>query len=232
MKNTITFFLLCIFLSLTVYAKNEQKPAPATHAPIQFIENKGQITDQHGAVRRDIDVKVEANGVVMFVGDGEIHYQWTKTPPTPLPPMAGHVTGSDDASDSGASVLREQPTPTPPGRGSRNNSPFEGGKGDVEIYRMDVKLVGANKNAEVIFEEPTGYYENYYLAHTGEDGVRAKGFQRVVYKDIYPNIDLVLYTPPAPLKGSDIANGKPISNIQYPISNTTSSSTPAATPPI
>lgn len=68
---------------------------------------------------------------------------------------------------------------------------------------MDVTLVGANKNAAVVFEEPTGYYENYYLAHTGENGLVAKGYSKMTYKNVYPNIDWVIYTPPAPLKGSD-----------------------------
>lgn len=183
MKHAIIYLLLYLLLSPMVYAKNNSK------SPTQFIENKGQVTDQHGVVRRDIDAKIEANGVTMFVGDGEIHYQWLKS------------------RESGASG----PTPTPLQGGEVNS--------EVEIYRMDVKLVGANKNAEVVFEEPTGYYESYYLAHTGAEGVTAKGFQRVVYKNIYPNIDLVFYTPPAPLKGSDIANGQPMSNIQHPISN-------------
>src|SRR5690606_17620203 len=52
------------------------------------------------------------------------------------------------------------------------------------------------------FEGPTGYYENYYLAHTGEDGVTARGYGRVIYKDIYPNIDLVFYT--APMSGASV----------------------------
>ena len=181
MKNTLTYFLLCFLITTSVFAKKETSVAGAYNT-VQFIENKGQVTDQHGAVRRDIDVKIEANGVVMFVGDGEIHYQWSR--PSFAKATAGEENQNSNPKNqkdlSGASVLRELPTPTE--------------KSEVEIYRMDVKLVGANKNAQVIFEEATGYYENYYLAHTGEDGVSARGFQKVIYKDIYPNIDLVFYT--------------------------------------
>ena len=93
-------------------------------------------------------------------------------------------------------------------------TPFKGGI-DVEIYRLDVTLVGANPNAEVVFEEATGYYENYYLAHTGENGVIAKGYNKITYKNIYPNIDFILYTardlsgasgptPTPPKRGSNI----------------------------
>jgi hypothetical protein len=206
MKNTLTYFLLCLFLSPTVYAKKEGKLAPVANSTVQFLENKGQITDQHGIVRRDIDVKIEANGVTMFVGNGEMHYQWVKS-------HESEVMSREPGADKLLPGVFSADWRRDRGSDSRRTN------SEVEIYRMDVKLEGANKNVEVIFEEPTGYYENYYLAHTGEEGVTAKGFQRVVYKDIYPNIDLVLYTPPAPLKGSDIANGKPMSNIQHPISN-------------
>jgi hypothetical protein len=170
MKNTITYFLLCFLFTTSVYAKKET-PSLVAHTNVQFIENKGQITDQYGVVRRDIDVKIEANGVTMFVGDGELHYQW----------VAAQSQNSNP--DSYRDKTQKNPI-----------SKIENQESEIQIYRMDVKLVGANKNAQVIFEEPTGYYENYYLAHTGENGVRANGFQRVAYKDIYPNIDLVFYT--------------------------------------
>jgi hypothetical protein len=181
-------YIVTVLLSASGFVANA-KGNTSYNSTVQFMQNKGQITDQHGAVRRDIDVKIEANGVVMFVGDGEIHYQWTKSRESEVVSRESDAGMPHPASPKGEEV-------------SPGVFPFRGDRGadsrrtnsEMEIYRMDVKLLGANKNAEVIFEEPTGYYENYYLAHTGEDGVSAQGFQRVVYKDIYPNIDLVLYT--------------------------------------
>lgn len=42
-----------------------------------FTENKGQVTDQHGAVRRDIDYKLTAaGGLTIYAGSGQLHYQW------------------------------------------------------------------------------------------------------------------------------------------------------------
>ncbi len=49
--------------------------------PIQnlsFIENKGQVTDQHFNPRPDIDYKLSASGINIFIGNGQIHYQWEK----------------------------------------------------------------------------------------------------------------------------------------------------------
>lgn len=45
-------------------------------APASFIENKGQVTDQHGKVRHDIDFKLAGSNMTMFIGNGQIHYQW------------------------------------------------------------------------------------------------------------------------------------------------------------
>ena len=168
--------LVCLLLPLLSFSKG--------NGNLQFISNKGQITDQYHQTRTDIDAKIEQGGVTLFVGSGQLHYQWVKN---------------------------TDPSLTLP-KGERTNniplSPLEGGnklarEGEVIIYRMDVVLVGANKNAEVIFEEPTGYHENYYTEYTGEAGVQAKGYQKVTYKDIWPGIDWVLYTPPAPLKGRE-----------------------------
>ncbi|RYD54810.1 MAG: hypothetical protein EOP56_18335 [Sphingobacteriales bacterium] len=46
--------------------------------PFAFIENKGQITDQHNRERKDIDYKLSVPGMDIYLGAGELHYQWSK----------------------------------------------------------------------------------------------------------------------------------------------------------
>jgi hypothetical protein len=47
---------------------------------LSFTENKGQVTDQHYQPRTDIDFKMETpQGMNIFIGDGQLHYQWNKT---------------------------------------------------------------------------------------------------------------------------------------------------------
>ena len=158
--------LVCLLLPLLSFSKG--------NGNLQFISNKGQITDQYHQTRTDIDAKIEQGGVTLFVGSGQLHYQWVKN---------------------------TDPSLTLP-KGERTNniplSPLEGGnklarEGEVIIYRMDVVLVGANKNAEVVFEEPTGYTEHYYKEYSPEEGIHAKGYKKVIYKEIWPGIDWVLY---------------------------------------
>jgi hypothetical protein len=62
----------------------------------------------------------------------------------------------------------------------------------IQAYRMDVRLEGANEHAVPEREEATGYYENYYLPQCPR-GVRAYAYEKIRYRDIYPNIDWVLY---------------------------------------
>lgn len=47
-------------------------------APVVFLENKGQITDEHGKVRSDIQFRIPVRNINIFVAPGVLHYQWTK----------------------------------------------------------------------------------------------------------------------------------------------------------
>ncbi|WP_313491896.1 MULTISPECIES: DUF7948 domain-containing protein [Sphingobacterium] len=59
-----------------------------------------------------------------------------------------------------------------------------------ELYRMDVKLIGANPNPRIKKEKMTTFKEQYQLSHI--KGI-AKCFEKIVYQEIYPNIDWVFY---------------------------------------
>lgn len=61
----------------------------------------------------------------------------------------------------------------------------------IESYRLDMWLVGANPNAIILKEDVLPDVDIYY--QHGLNGVRAASFRKITYKDIYPNIDWVLY---------------------------------------
>ncbi len=62
--------------------------------------------------------------------------------------------------------------------------------GPIPMYRMDVVLQNANKNAQIITEDNQPYYEQHYRSVTP---VTAHSFRKITYKNIYPSIDWVLY---------------------------------------
>lgn len=159
----------CIAKEPTAYINNNN---------IQILPNKGQVTDQYRLPRKDIDFKIECNGVTLFVGDGEMHYQWQReNQNSKVIPIA---IGTQKLSGNKYSEAFSMDDRAPEEK-------------NIDIYRMDVVLVGANRNAVPVFEGPTGYKENYYLAHTGKEGVHTEGYKKVTYKNVYPNIDWVIY---------------------------------------
>jgi hypothetical protein len=162
MKSLLPVLALSLCLSATA---KEGKLPPAT-INISFIENKGQIVDQFGKSRNDIDYKLESNGVTMFVGDVQLHYQWS------------HNTGNPNLEMLNPKQII--------------NHKSQNIHQATETYRLDVGLLGANKNAEVIAEEKQSYYESYYLPTTS-NGTIAHSYKKITYKNVYTNIDWVIY---------------------------------------
>jgi len=162
-----TVILCCITAPLSMFAKDnklnkEQVQQMGIKKPLVFVENKGQITNQYNQPRKDIQYELYGKGVNIFVGKGQVHYQFNKL----------NFTDNKSA------------------------KPFEQKQtiSSVRCYRMDVSLVGANKNAKVITEDKQEYHESYQLEKIGRKKVTAYTYGKIIYKDVYPNIDWVLYT--------------------------------------
>lgn len=166
-----------------------------TSLPLSFLENKGQVTDQYGNSRPDIDFKIGNAGVIVFIGKGKIHYQWAKIENQP----------------SIKEAIRNESDLFNP------DSPQS-----YETYRMDVELIGSNKSANIITESKSDYYERYYLPQFGEKGESAYSFHKITYRDIYPNIDWVLYIKDNKMKYDFVVRpGGKISDISLKYSGAT-----------
>jgi hypothetical protein len=189
--------LLLLAISSPSHARVATPTNISNNNSLQFIENKGQIVDQNGKHRNDIDFKLETPGMNVFIGKGQIHYQWNQN----LKNSKNERIEDDINSD----IVGKQ----------HSGSPNRGSGGSVETYRLDVTLIGANPNAQLIVEEKTGYFENYYLPQC-PDGATAHSYKKITYKNVYPNIDWVLYTNQQSLKydfvvrpGGNVHNIKP-----------------------
>ncbi len=166
MKKIVTL-LLGMFITQINVSADENRMNEQKSSPLGFEENKGQIIDQHGAARPDVQFRLVTPGMVVFIGDGQLHYQFYKL------------------EDNGVqlknipTILSGQKFTLPPA---------------IHTYRMDVKLEGANTRAEVITENITDGYANYYTGHCGNNGgLKVQSYKKITYKDIYPGIDWVLY---------------------------------------
>ncbi len=171
MKPTLFSILLALVACTSVYAFPATENRSVCQPPFYFIDNEGQITDQDGHSRSDIDFRLSAaNGLTVFIGKGVIHYQFCNAVGAKAP---------DRVRTRG-----QQPDKLPA----------------CTMYRMDVTLAGANANATVVRDQPLSYRETYYTPGTGDNGVSVGACDRVTYRNIYPNIDWVLYVKDGHLK--------------------------------
>jgi hypothetical protein len=91
----------------------------------------------------------------------------------------------------------------PPDSNSNSKSQIPNSNITYTMDRMDVVLVGANTHAQVIAEGKQDYYENYFTDWSAEKGATTHAYNRITYKDVYPNIDWVLYISSASGGGRD-----------------------------
>lgn len=66
--------------------------------------------------------------------------------------------------------------------------------GSAIFYRLDMELVNANPDVQIRPEIQNAYTENFYNASFPEGILNVRSFGRIVYENIYPNIDWVLYS--------------------------------------
>lgn len=72
-------FILSCLLSVSALAKDVKTlNAEGLQKPLCFVENKGQVLDQNNQSRTDVQFKLSGKGVSLFVGNGQLHYQFKK----------------------------------------------------------------------------------------------------------------------------------------------------------
>ena len=180
----ILFALLCIYLNRAA-AKDPKHFTKQQSDYFGFVENKGQLTDQFGQSRPDIDFRLSAGELTVFIGRGQLHYQWSRQ----------HESADAKQKFNGSILSNVQNT--------------------INIYRLDVQLLNSSNSGNLQKEGRHSYIEHYYLPQCGTDGATAKSYLKIVYKDIYPNIDWVLYIKQGKLEQDFVVhpNGK-VSDIQ------------------
>ncbi|MFA6152654.1 MAG: SBBP repeat-containing protein [Chitinophagaceae bacterium] len=191
-----TLALIGILNSFALMGKTipptERQQLPG-NAPAQlFIENKGQVRDQFRQARKDINFSLNT-------------------------PEGLNIFIGDAALHYQFFKAEENEARRP---GTKPNRPEDAGI--FTLYRMDVTLVGANSHATVIREEGGSYRERYYTDWSGEAGVDAASYGKITYKDIYPNIDWVLYSKKGVFKHEFLVHaGGKVSDIRLLYDGTT-----------
>src|SRR5690606_39964695 len=85
MRKYHLLLLFAILLSSFVMARSPKLSSFEAQA-FAFRKNKGQIRDQQGRPRQDIDFVLQTPQMTLYIGNGQLHYQFVqKTPNSTLP---------------------------------------------------------------------------------------------------------------------------------------------------
>jgi hypothetical protein len=157
-----------------------KKLADSKGATSLYIENKGQIGDQHGKPNTEVKYLILRPGLNIQLKANSFSY--------------------DAYTVERLKRVERLDVPFPSKLDKLND--------DSLIYhfsRVDIELVDANPNPEITQEGASSDYLNYYTHITsqtkGEEGATGvRGYSNITYHDIYPNIDLEWFLD---------SNGKP-----------------------
>jgi len=139
------------------------------HEGWSFTENQGQLQDNNGNTVSDVKFYGRQGRVNLFCRAGKISLVFTSTTNAP-----------EQISEASGVVLNHQKNPVP---------------SSITINRTDLVLENSNINAKVIASDQQETYLNYVNATGAESGFKdVKTFKTITYKNIYPNIDMVLHS--------------------------------------
>jgi gliding motility-associated-like protein len=144
----------------------------STKSNLGFEENLGQIKYPDGKPSPEVKYVFKQGNLKIFLLQTGLSYQFEKTTQTQL---------SESASAGSEGFFMD----TTPKR--------------LQTYRMNMELVGANPNPEIISEGKSEDYTNYYQSNL----IQTHNYQKIIYKNIYPGIDWVIYL--SPLRQSELA---------------------------
>ena len=143
-------------------AQGKAMAGEATSSQFGFIENKGQIIDQDNKPNPACLYLYNGGGMHVQLKQNSFSYEvWKKTERRAKAEWrAGAESEMQDSNSMG-------------------------------IHRVDVTFLNANKNPTIVASDIASDYINYYTTGTPETGVtHVRHFKKVLYQNIYPNIDV------------------------------------------
>jgi len=164
--------------------------------PFYFEENKGQLVDQNGVALHDIKYYGQQGGVNIYMRSDKISFVFSQT-----------KNIEENISESNGLTIAH------PNSTNNTNLPT---KTKTIFCRTELAFIGADPNAEITATDLQEYYENFYGANRGDQGIsHVNTYKTITYKNIYSHIDMVLYAKPKGLEYSFIVHkGGNVSDIK------------------
>ncbi|CAG0959442.1 hypothetical protein FLAV_00618 [Flavobacteriales bacterium] len=161
-------FTVCtvfLFFSQTIIASEQPHN---NHSKLGFTENKGQVVNQHFIPNTQVKYILHSPGLNVQLKKNSFSYDT----------YTAEVKGTDA-----------------PAEGTDPKQNRKGGEITYTNHRIDIEFINANPQPEIIAENPSMHYYNYYTTGTPQLGItQVRQFSKVTYKNLYPKIDLEFIT--------------------------------------
>lgn len=162
------FFIFC-FLFLIISGQNLEKKNNFC-----FYENKGQIITQKLKQNTDVKYLFNFNGLNVQLRKNGFSYDVFET----------KKINKEQSKQYGKNVLETV----------INHS--ENTDCKYKFHRVDFDFLDSNKNSEIIAEGKSDDYDNYSLQKNSNQYIsKVHRYKKIIYKDVYPNIDAVFFKP-------------------------------------
>ena len=168
---------MVFFIPMVSNAKNE---IPFNYKGIKqstgFVENKGQIIDQHNKPNPAVLYLLNTPGMNVQLRRGGFSYDLYRIL---------NIEQRTGAKRSSAEPMSKFEVSRSALTVNLHDSSV------VQFHRIDIDLLNSNPNPVIEHSLPSSDYLNYFTTGTPSEGVtNVKSFGGITYKDIYPGIDL------------------------------------------
>ncbi len=165
-RTSLVVFSIIAALAFPSVAPAATPRTPSPQLPA-FVHNVGQVSYPNGQPASHVDVTLSAPNMVAYVFAGGIHLvqeRW-HSPQTSVPPP----TRINPSIANTAALYAH-----------------------VDLFRTDVRLLGANTQARLVVERAANGYDFFITPSTGLKGARADRYQQIRYVDVLPGVDMRL----------------------------------------
>ena len=164
----------------------------AQKGQLKFIENKGQLKTTSGAIASDVLFYAESGNVRYAIRKGGVSYITTKT-------SGIKKEEKEEFSKNAANLMKKPPVPD-----------------SIYINRIDMSWKNSHEVSMAQGIDPYKHTFNYYEPSFPNGLIGVKSFEKVLIRNIFPNIDVLFYSNGLQLKYDYIVNaGGDISQIQF-----------------
>jgi uncharacterized delta-60 repeat protein len=163
--------VMAYMVPLSLASQTTASAQPTPRADRAYIENRGQIGDQHGKPNHDVRFLITRPGLNIQLRNNGFSYDSYVVERCELPADSTERMLSDRSRDRPAEDIA------------------------YHFHRVDIDLVGANPKPMITATGASQDYLNYYTHITeqvyGEQGATdVRGYARVTYHDVWPGIDM------------------------------------------